>query len=131
MTANGERRRRRRPGTRLPHHGVWLLPGLRWTDALVAAALLGPLYGVLRLAPALDAPSLRTRAPLIHAIAQALRTAPGHTLREDFFLDLLHRGFTPEEARTQLGIAIDWGRYAELYDYDSDNATLGLEELSG
>ncbi|MGW3294225.1 AAA-associated domain-containing protein [Streptomyces xiamenensis] len=80
---------------------------------------------------ALNAPSLRTRAPLIHAIAQALRTAPGHTLREDFFLELLHRGFTPEEARTQLGIAIDWGRYAELYDYDSDNATLALEELSG
>ncbi|MFE0687004.1 ABC transporter ATP-binding protein [Streptomyces xiamenensis] len=71
------------------------------------------------------------RAPLVRAIVQALRTAPGHTLREDFFLDLLHRGFTPEEARTQLGIAIDWGRYAELYDYDSDNATLTLEEPPG
>ncbi|MFF2372845.1 hypothetical protein ACFVUW_00470 [Streptomyces xiamenensis] len=100
MTASGERRAANGGGgggrvRGFPTHGVWRLPGLRWTDALVAAALLGPLYGVLRLAPALDAPSLRTRAPLIHAIAQALRTAPGHTPREGFFLDLLHRGFTP------------------------------------
>ncbi|MFD7511632.1 nitrate/sulfonate/bicarbonate ABC transporter ATP-binding protein [Streptomyces sp. NPDC059853] len=68
------------------------------------------------------------RAPLVQAIVRALRTAPGHTLREDFFLDLLHRGFTPGEARAQLDIAVDWGRYAELYDYDSDTGTLTLEE---
>ncbi|MFB7763486.1 MULTISPECIES: ABC transporter permease [Streptomyces] len=46
-----------------PTHGVWRRPGLRWTDALVAAALLGLLYGVLRLAPALDAPFLPDTAP--------------------------------------------------------------------
>jgi NitT/TauT family transport system ATP-binding protein len=34
-------------------------------------------------------------------------------------LDLLRRSFGPEEARHQLDIAIDWGRYGELVDYDA------------
>ena len=33
----------------------------------------------------------------------------------------------PQEARSQLDTAIDWGRYAELYDYDSDDEELTLE----
>jgi NitT/TauT family transport system ATP-binding protein len=28
---------------------------------------------------------------------------------------------------TAIGAAIDWGRYAELYDYDSDDEELTLE----
>lgn len=68
-----------------------------------------------------------TRAPLIRAIVQALAATEGHTLREGFFLDLLRRGFSAEEARNQLGTAIDWGRYAELYDYDHDDGELTLE----
>ncbi|MEV5508622.1 ABC transporter ATP-binding protein [Streptomyces orinoci] len=68
-----------------------------------------------------------TRAPLIRAIVQALAATEGHTLREGFFLDLLRRGFSAEEARNQLETAIDWGRYAELYDYDHDDGQLTLE----
>ncbi|MCW2562099.1 MAG: nitrate transporter ATP-binding protein, partial [Mycobacterium sp.] len=37
-----------------------------------------------------------------------------------FFLDLLRRGFGPEDAKQQLDTAIDWGRYGELFDYDTD-----------
>jgi NitT/TauT family transport system ATP-binding protein len=51
-------------------------------------------------------------------------TADG-TLREGFFLDLLRRGF-PDEARQQLDIAIDWGRYGELFEYDSESGQLVL-----
>ena len=50
-----------------------------------------------------------------------------HTLRTGFFLDVLRRGFSAQEARHQLDTAIDWGRYAELYDYDSDDEELTLE----
>jgi NitT/TauT family transport system ATP-binding protein len=39
----------------------------------------------------------------------------------------VRRGFSPQEARNQLDTAIDWGRYAELYDYDSDDEELTLE----
>ncbi|MEU7168648.1 nitrate/sulfonate/bicarbonate ABC transporter ATP-binding protein [Streptomyces morookaense] len=67
------------------------------------------------------------RAPLVRAIVQALAATEGHALREDFFLDLLRRGFSADEARNQLETAIDWGRYGELYDYDRDDGKLTLE----
>jgi NitT/TauT family transport system ATP-binding protein len=66
-------------------------------------------------------------APLVRAIVQALAATEDHTLREGFFLDVLRRGFSAQEARSQLDTAIDWGRYAELYDYDSDDEELTLE----
>jgi NitT/TauT family transport system ATP-binding protein len=67
------------------------------------------------------------RAPLVQAIVQALAATDDHTLREGFFLDLLRRGFSATEARNQLETAIDWGRYAELYDYDRDDGEFTLE----
>jgi NitT/TauT family transport system ATP-binding protein len=66
-------------------------------------------------------------APLVRAITQALAATQDHTLREGFFLDVLRRGFSAQEAERQLDTAIDWGRYAELYDYDSDDKELTLE----
>jgi NitT/TauT family transport system ATP-binding protein len=67
------------------------------------------------------------QAPLVRAIVQALAATEDHNLREGFFLDVLRRGFSAQEARSQLDTAIDWGRYAELYDYDSDDEELTLE----
>ncbi|MFH9353417.1 ABC transporter permease [Kitasatospora sp. NPDC017646] len=46
-----------------PSRSVWRRPELRWVDALVAAALVAGLYGLLRLAPSLDAPFLPGQAP--------------------------------------------------------------------
>jgi NitT/TauT family transport system ATP-binding protein len=70
---------------------------------------------------------IATRAPLINAILRALRATVDGTLREGFFLDLLRRGFSADEARHQLDIAIDWGRYGELFEYDAENGELILE----
>jgi NitT/TauT family transport system ATP-binding protein len=64
------------------------------------------------------------RAPLVRAILQALRATNDGTLREGFFLDLLRRGFSEAEARRQLDTAIDWGRYAELFDYHNGELVL-------
>jgi NitT/TauT family transport system ATP-binding protein len=66
-------------------------------------------------------------APLIKAILRALRATNDGTLREGFFLDLLRRGFSPAEARHQLDIAIDWGRYGELFEYEAESGQLVLE----
>ncbi|MGW7006125.1 ABC transporter ATP-binding protein [Streptomyces sp. NPDC054933] len=66
-------------------------------------------------------------APLVRAIIQALAATEGQQLREGFFLDLLRRRFSGDEARRQLDIAIDWGRYGELFDYDADDGVLTLE----
>lgn len=46
-----------------PSRGVWRRPALRWADVLVAAAILALLYGLLLLAPELNAPFLPNQAP--------------------------------------------------------------------
>jgi len=68
-----------------------------------------------------------TRAPLVRAINNALTSSIDGNLPEEFFLDILGRGFSDEEARHQLDIAIDWGRYGELYDYDANTGQLRSE----
>jgi NitT/TauT family transport system ATP-binding protein len=69
----------------------------------------------------------RERAPLVRSICNALATTEDGTLGEGFFLDLLRRGFSEDEARGQLNIAIDWGRYGELFDFDANTGQLTLE----
>ncbi|MYW94365.1 nitrate/sulfonate/bicarbonate ABC transporter ATP-binding protein [Amycolatopsis rubida] len=64
---------------------------------------------------------VRDRAPLVRTIVNALTASSDGTLRAEFFLDLLRRGFSTTDARQQLDTAIDWGRYAELFDYDTDS----------
>ncbi|WP_336157760.1 ABC transporter ATP-binding protein [Amycolatopsis sp. VC5-11] len=64
---------------------------------------------------------VRDRAPLVRTIVNALTASSDGTLRAEFFLDLLRRGFSAADARQQLDTAIDWGRYAELFDYDTDS----------
>jgi NitT/TauT family transport system ATP-binding protein len=68
----------------------------------------------------------RENAPLIKAIVKGLQATSDGSLREGFFLDLLRRGFSEDEARRQLDIAIDWGRYGELFEYDAESGQLVL-----
>jgi NitT/TauT family transport system ATP-binding protein len=70
------------------------------------------------------------RAPLVRTIVKALENSDNGTLREDFFRDLLRRGFTTADTEAQLDIAIDWGRYGELFDYDADSRELVLSEVA-
>jgi NitT/TauT family transport system ATP-binding protein len=66
------------------------------------------------------AEAARHRAPLVRTICKALASSADGNLRAGFFLDLLRRHFSSEDARQQLDTAIDWGRYGELFDYDTD-----------
>ena len=68
-------------------------------------------------------------APLVRAICSSLGSTKDGTLGRSFFLNLLRRGFTEAEANVQLDIAIDWGRYGELYDFDANSGQLKLEHL--
>jgi NitT/TauT family transport system ATP-binding protein len=74
----------------------------------------------------LFAAAAAARAPLVRAIVRALEATKDGTLNERLFLDLLRRGFSEEEGRAQLDTAIDWGRYAELFEYRSDDGELIL-----
>ncbi|MCP2257389.1 NitT/TauT family transport system ATP-binding protein [Streptoalloteichus tenebrarius] len=69
----------------------------------------------------------RHRAPLVRTICNALGASGRGSLRAGFFLDLLRRGFAVEDAQRQLDIAIDWGRYAELFDYDTDTDRITVD----
>jgi NitT/TauT family transport system ATP-binding protein len=72
----------------------------------------------------------RERAPLVRAICTALTTTTDGNLGQNFFLDLLRRGFTEDEAREQLRIAVDWGRYGELFDLDANSGQLSLDHAA-
>ncbi|MFJ4651957.1 nitrate/sulfonate/bicarbonate ABC transporter ATP-binding protein [Nocardia sp. NPDC088792] len=82
-------------------------------------------------AKAIFARLARAKAPLVGAIDHALTSAPGEQVRDGLFLDLLRRGFTEDAARQQLRIAVDWGRYAELYEYDAAERLLTRHPIHG
>jgi NitT/TauT family transport system ATP-binding protein len=73
----------------------------------------------------------RSRAPLVRAICKALAGSADGSLRAGFFVDLLRHGFSADDARRQLDIAIDWGRYGELYDYDSVSDEITADPAAG
>ncbi len=69
--------------------------------------------------------------PLLHQIECALKAKADRTLPDDFFLDILDEHFSEDEAKRQLETAINWGRYAELFDYDGAKQLLILSESNG
>jgi len=57
--------------------------------------------------------------PLIRQITRSLEAKANRSLPDEFFYDLLEEHFSEDEIKRQLDTAINWGRYAELFDYDS------------
>jgi len=68
------------------------------------------------------------RIPLFDSIVKLLQSKRNKALRADFFVDLWDEYFPREEAQRQLATAVDWGRYAELFEYDSANNIIELTE---
>jgi NitT/TauT family transport system ATP-binding protein len=66
--------------------------------------------------------------PLLRQMEQALKSKSDRTLNDEFFRDLLDEHFSEDEARRQLETAIQWGRYAEIFDYDAATGKLTLTE---
>ncbi|EME26085.1 ABC transporter, sulfate transport, ATP-binding protein isoform 2 [Galdieria sulphuraria] len=69
-------------------------------------------------------------ARLIQQIYWLLRqTKRVHRVPEELILDtILEKYFSPSESRRQLEVAIEWGRYAELFGYDAPSGELFLDE---
>jgi NitT/TauT family transport system ATP-binding protein len=67
-------------------------------------------------------------APLVRMIDQALKKSKSGRLRGELILDLLRNRHEDAKARQQFHIAVTWGRYGELFDYDADDDTLILDE---
>jgi NitT/TauT family transport system ATP-binding protein len=68
------------------------------------------------------------RAPLVRTIYRALASSLDGALPSGFFIDILRTHFGEEEAARQLDVAVNWGRYAELYAYDATRGQIIREE---
>src|SRR5580658_8498573 len=68
------------------------------------------------------------RAPLVRTIYRALRGSLDGNLPSGFFTDILRTKFGEEEATRQLDVAVNWGRYAELYAYDATRGQIIRED---
>jgi NitT/TauT family transport system ATP-binding protein len=66
--------------------------------------------------------------PLLRQMEQSLKAKSDRTLPDEFFRDLLDEHFSEDESRRQLETAIQWGRYAEIFDYDAATGKLTLTE---
>ncbi|HEY6333315.1 MAG TPA: nitrate/sulfonate/bicarbonate ABC transporter ATP-binding protein [Blastocatellia bacterium] len=66
--------------------------------------------------------------PLLRQIEHSLRVKADRTLPDEFFYDILEEHFSEDEADRQLNTALNWGRYAEIFDYDGDEGKLFLTE---
>lgn len=67
---------------------------------------------------------------LLRQITRAIENKSDHTVPEEFFLDMLDEQFSEEETRRQLETAVNWGRYAELFDFDAARRRFTLPETS-
>ena len=67
-------------------------------------------------------------AALIRQIVRALEKKANHKLNDEFFHDILDEHFTESETQLQLETAIVWGRFAELFDHDSNGKYFFMPE---
>ena len=65
--------------------------------------------------------------PLLRQMHTALEKKTDRRMPVDFFRDLLDEHFSDDEVRQQVETAIGWGRYGELFVYDSGTDTIHLE----
>jgi NitT/TauT family transport system ATP-binding protein len=68
------------------------------------------------------------RVPLLKQIARSLQAKSDHSVSDELFRDLLDEHFSEAEANRQLETAINWGRYAELFDYDAKGEKFFIPE---
>jgi NitT/TauT family transport system ATP-binding protein len=65
---------------------------------------------------------------ILQQIASTLKAKTDHSIPEEFFHDILDEHFSQNEVQRQLETAMNWGRYAEIFDYDSETGRLVLAE---
>ncbi|OBS09521.1 ABC transporter ATP-binding protein [Acidihalobacter prosperus] len=77
---------------------------------------------------AVFARQLLKHIPLAAHIRSVLDERPNHRAPADRFLTELEDSLSDEESQRVLDVAINWGRYAEIFAYDDDAEVLSLED---
>ncbi len=67
---------------------------------------------------------------ILKQIDSILRRKSDHSMSDEFFHDILDEHFSEDEVRRQFDTAVNWGRYAEIFDYDRESGRLVLTEPS-
>ncbi len=70
--------------------------------------------------------ALLARVPLMQQIHIALAGKSDHSMPLEFFRDILDEHFSREDVQRQIDTALDWGRYGDLFSYDSESDRLLL-----
>ena len=67
---------------------------------------------------------------LIQQIRNALERKSDRAVPLEFFRDVLDEHLSQEDVQRQIDTALNWGRYAEIFTYDSQSDRLLLDEAS-
>jgi NitT/TauT family transport system ATP-binding protein len=70
---------------------------------------------------------LLTYVPLAAHIRRVLDERASHSARKSRFIDELEDFMAEEAAEQSLRAVVSWGRYAEVFAYDDENAMFSLE----
>ncbi len=65
---------------------------------------------------------------LLQQMKRALDTKSDHAMPLEFFRDILDEHFSQDEVDQQIDTGLNWGRYAEIFTYDSEDERLILHE---
>ena len=61
---------------------------------------------------------------ILRLIENTLHAKRDHAIGEEFFRDILDEHFSSDEVERQFDTALNWGRYGEIFDYDSESGRL-------
>jgi NitT/TauT family transport system ATP-binding protein len=61
---------------------------------------------------------------LIQQIQSCLQNKSDHAMPMEFFRDVLEEHFAEDEVQRQIETALNWGRYGEIFTYDSETDRL-------
>jgi NitT/TauT family transport system ATP-binding protein len=67
---------------------------------------------------------------ILKQIDSILKRKSDHSIQDEFFHDILDEHFAEDEVQRQFETAMNWGRYAEIFDYDRENGRLVQAEPS-
>lgn len=65
---------------------------------------------------------------ILKQIDSILKRKSDHSINDEFFHDILDEYFSEDEVERQFDTATNWGRYAEIFDYDREKNLLILTE---
>jgi NitT/TauT family transport system ATP-binding protein len=67
---------------------------------------------------------LLKHVPFASTVVEAINQSKDGQIRKEFLLDILDEHFSESEAEKQFQTLVDWGRYAQLFEYDADEEKL-------